>query len=122
MSRFSPIGRAAGWTARHPRAGPVAWGLAAAVIAPLTLIGGSVPGYIVGSARLGPTGLLLSAGAFVIAFVTLLALVVSSAMSSCPSCVDALIGAPFAAALYLVPFVIGYWLGCRARHPADPWT
>jgi hypothetical protein len=118
VPKLNLIGRAAGWTARHPRAGPFAWGLTAAAAGLFTLIGSSVPGYIVGRAGVGRAGLVLSACAFVIGFEIVVALEISRAASSCPSCADALILAPVGSLLFLIPFVIGYWLGNRAKHQA----
>jgi hypothetical protein len=112
-------GAPGGWVertplARHPVGGPLVLGLLSGLLAVATVIGGALPGYMVGRSGVG---LWLTVGGFV-GGITVLVTADPAIISGAGLHVDALIGLPAVILIYLIPFAIGYWWGRRARRRA----
>ena len=102
-------------TVNHPIAAPLAWGLGSGLTLGPMLVGGTLAGYIVGRAGVGRgLSILACAGGSVLSTI----LIIQSMLPTCPSCVDAYLVAPATIPILLIPFLIGVWLGGRARNRA----
>lgn len=120
----SILERAADWTARHPVAGPIGWGLLSGVTYSGCVVGGLLAGYIVGRSGVGRGLSIFAFAALPLLFMILFlgSMMQGARTSACPSC-DAVgtlaaLAIPFYIAIFLVPFLIGIWLGGRARNRA----
>jgi hypothetical protein len=98
--------------ARHGMAAPLVLGVASGLVFGPMWIGTAVPGYVVGRTNSGAKA--CAAGLFIGFAFTMFWLVKSMVDSGCPSCVDAVLVAPYTYLLLLVPFAVGRFLGQRA--------
>ena len=106
---------------RQSTASDFTWGLLSGLTLGPMWIGTGVLGFFVG--RRGPGGLLTAAFGLFIGFMAIVALIVGGSSQSCPSCIDALIVAPFTFVMLLPVLLVGHWLGIRSyrrRTAADP--
>ena len=98
---------------QHRVAAPAILGVLSGLLYGPVLIGAVVPGYLVGKAGAGKS---ICAAAMLVGFaMTTVGMVNAMVGSGCPSCVDAMIMAPFAYVFLLVPFGVGCLLGSRRR-------
>ena len=105
----------ASWVARHRFAGPLTWGLASGMTFGPLFLGSFLPGWAMGLAGGGAQRVCLSIAGMFAGFALVVGLVIGSSLETCPSCVDAVIVAPFSFIFLLLPYGIGYWFGLR-RH------
>ena len=105
----------ASWVARHRFAGPLTWGLASGLTGGPLFFGSFLPGWAMGLAGGGAQRVWLSIGGMFAGFALVVGFVIVSSMDTCPSCVDAVIVAPFSFIFLLLPYAVGYWFGLRRR-------
>ncbi len=98
-----------GVIARHRFAAPAILGVLSGLLFGPMFFGSAIPGYLVGKAGTGAR--ICAAGLFFGFAVTTVGMVNAMVASGCPSCVDALIVAPYASVFLLVPFGIGRLVG-----------